>query len=299
MSFWSKGPLVPSRDNAYRPHLLRRGPLLCLLGLALLTEALLVGNLLLRPGHDFLAAVVQSEILTLTNTERVDNHVGMLTESELLDKSAQAKADDMAAKGYFAHVSPDGKQPWDFITNAGYDYHYAGENLAVRFVDSKDVVDAWMASPSHKANIVKGAYREIGVGVAQGTYKGEPATFVVEHFASPSGVVLGAQVAQLNNSIVRQVGRLFAEPRTTTAWVLGGIAVLLLVALAFAFFHHIQIQAYDLLVPGGVVAAVVLVLLVLNANALSAPATQTASVAGSVDTSAAVVINAAAASTLR
>ncbi len=137
-------------------------------------------------GPEFSAAVIQSEVISLTNTERVQNDVGVVTENALLDKAAAAKAADMAAKGYFAHVSPDGTVPWHWIVAAGYNYKYAGENLAVRFNESADVVNAWMASPTHRANIVKGQYTETGVAVADGVYQGQPATFVVQYFASPA-----------------------------------------------------------------------------------------------------------------
>jgi len=275
--FWQrvKNHFVPSHHNAYRPHLLRRRSLMFLLALALLAEGALVANLMARQsGHDFLAAVIQSEIISLTNAERTQNSVGELSENSKLDNAAQQKASDMAQFGYFAHEGPDGKQPWAWIDDAGYDYQYAGENLAVRFVDSKDVVAGWMASPTHRANIVKPAYADVGVGIAQGMYKGEPATFVVQYFGKSAGQVLGAETivtppASLNDSLARGLGRLASEPRETTAWILGGIMALLILALALAFFHHIQIQAHDLLLPGTVVAVTVLALLVINSNALS------------------------------
>jgi len=182
--------LVPHQGNAYRPHLLRQNSLMFLLGLALAAEALLMANLFARQsGSEFLAAVIQSEILALTNVERAQHNVEVLIQNEILNRSAQAKADDMAAKGYFSHNSPDGTQPWVWIEEAGYEYQYAGENLAVRFVDSKDVVVAWMASPTHRANIVKPVYTQLGIGIAQGMYKGQPATFVVQHFAKPAASV--------------------------------------------------------------------------------------------------------------
>ncbi len=131
-------------------------------------------------------------MIALTNDERSQNSIGGLTENSLLDAAAQAKAADMAAKGYFAHVGPDGKEPWAWITGAGYDYQYAGENLAVRFTDSSDVVNAWMASPTHRANIVKPQYTEIGVGVAQGTFQGQPATYVVQYFGAPRASAVAA-----------------------------------------------------------------------------------------------------------
>src|SRR3989344_3261232 len=156
---WVKDIFVPSKDNTYRPHVLRRGMLIFFLGLALAAEGFLVANLVTRQsGASFLAAVVQSEIIALTNTARAEGGVGALTEQTQLDAAAQAKAQDMAAKGYFAHVGPDGREPWAWITDAGYNYQYAGENLAVRFVDSKDVVSGWMASPTHRANIIKPVY---------------------------------------------------------------------------------------------------------------------------------------------
>jgi len=137
-------------------------------------------------GPTFTAAVLHSDIVAFTNIERAYNELNSLTENSVLNAAAQAKANDMAAKGYFSHTGPDGQLPWHWFVEAGYDYRYAGENLAVRFSDSREVVNAWMASPTHKANIVKPQYQEIGIGVAEGVYQGVPATFVVQFFASPS-----------------------------------------------------------------------------------------------------------------
>ncbi len=246
-----------------------------MLALALLAEGTLVANLLARQaGHDFLAAIIQSEIILLTNAERAQNNVLAVKENLLLDQSAQAKAKDMARLSYFAHNGPDGKQPWAWITEAGYDYQYAGENLAVRFVDSKDVLAGWMASPTHRANIIKPVYTETGVGIAQGIYKGEPATFVVQYFGKPAVQVLGVETAAplspppFVDSLARQIGRLFSEPRATANRILGGIALLSTLALAFAFFRHLQIQAHDLLLSGAAVAVIALTLLFINGVAL-------------------------------
>ena len=294
---------VPSGRNAYRPHILRRRSLLFLLALALVAEGVLVANLIARQsGYDFLAAVIQSEIISLTNSERAQNNVKTLSENKKLNAAAQAKANDMVMRGYFAHQGPDGKEPWTWIQAAGYDYRYAGENLAVRFVDSKDVVSGWMASPTHRANMVKPVYTDIGVGIAQGMYKGQPATFVVQYFAKPAVVaavvppapaavvparpavaaspqpveVLGAEAvtpapppASFSDSLARSLGKLASEPRATTAWILGGIIALLALALALSFFLHMQIQAHDLLVPGTVVAVVAAALLIINSNLLT------------------------------
>lgn len=136
----------------------------------------------LTSGH--MAAVISAVMVDLTNDERDD--LGRLTVNEKLVAAAQAKADDMAEKGYFAHDSPDGKTSWHWFREAGYSFAYAGENLAVDFSDSEDVVDAWMDSPTHRANIRDGRFTEIGIATAVGTYEGRKAIYVVQMFGTPA-----------------------------------------------------------------------------------------------------------------
>jgi hypothetical protein len=100
--------------------------------------------------------------------------------------AAQAKANDMAAKGYFAHVSPDGRTSWSWFKDAGYAFSYAGENLAVDFTDSGNVNQAWLNSPTHRANIMNGHFTEIGIATAVGEYEGHTTTFVVQMFGTPA-----------------------------------------------------------------------------------------------------------------
>lgn len=128
----------------------------------------------------------QETLVALTNHDRLAQGDPQLTENSLLSAAAQAKADDMAAKGYFAHYSPLGVSPWYWFTSAGYFYTHAAENLAMDFNDPAGVESAWMASPAHRANILRGLYTQMGIGVAHGTYQGKPATFIVELFATPA-----------------------------------------------------------------------------------------------------------------
>jgi hypothetical protein len=121
-----------------------------------------------------------------TNEERDGANLNILKRNATLDKAAQLKAEDMAARGYFSHNTPDGKTPWYWFDQASYKYVHAGENLAVHFTDSSDVVDAWMKSPSHRANILNGNYREIGIGTAKGKYEGFDTVFVVQLFGTPA-----------------------------------------------------------------------------------------------------------------
>lgn len=131
------------------------------------------------------AAVITSVLTDLANSDRELNHVPDLKLDPTLTAIAQMKANDMAAKSYFAHTSPEGKDPWYWFKLGGYSFTYAGENLAVDFSDTADVERAWMNSPTHRANILNGRYTEIGIATAVGTYQGHRTIFVVQEFGTP------------------------------------------------------------------------------------------------------------------
>ncbi len=131
------------------------------------------------------AAVISAILVDLANADRVSNGLGTLTLNPTLVEVAQAKANDMAAKGYFAHTSPEGLDPWHWFQTVGYEYSLAGENLAVDFSDSGDVERAWMNSPTHRDNILNTKFSEIGIATAQGIYQGRSTTFVVQVFGVP------------------------------------------------------------------------------------------------------------------
>lgn len=147
-----------------------------------------------------IATVFVGMLDELTNNERVINNLPELKVSPILNQSAQLKAEDMASKGYFAHTSPEGLTPWYWLDLVGYKYNYAGENLAVNFSNTEDVTAAWMNSPTHRANIVKFAYTEVGSGVATGTYKGKEAVFVVQEYANPKPVKIESIEATTSSS---------------------------------------------------------------------------------------------------
>ena len=105
----------------------------------------------------------QQGIIKLTNAERVKNHMPVLKENKELNKAAMLKAKDMIKNNYWSHTSPKGVTPWYWFDKAGYDYKYAGENLAKNFSCDKDVIKAWMKSRGHKSNILDKDFKEIGV----------------------------------------------------------------------------------------------------------------------------------------
>ncbi len=131
------------------------------------------------------ATVISSSLVMGTNDFRAVNNESALKESSLLNLAAQMKAEDMAKKEYFSHVAPNGDLPWVWFSKVGYDYSYAGENLAIDFTESSDVTDAWINSAKHKANLLNTNFTEIGIGIATGTYEGHSTTFVVQFFGKP------------------------------------------------------------------------------------------------------------------
>ena len=182
-----KDHFIPHEGNDYQPHFLRLKVVTGILALIFVVEGLyLVQTLVIIPKSDYLAAIFAVVLVEQTNEARAAEALATLTQSPILEAVAKMKAEDMAAKGYFAHNSPEGKTPWYWFKQAGYAYLAAGENLAVNFTDSKDVTDAWMSSPSHRANILHGNYTEIGIATAQGVYKDRDAIFVVEVFGLPA-----------------------------------------------------------------------------------------------------------------
>ncbi len=131
------------------------------------------------------------ELLNLTNKKRIESGLGVLTLNSALSEAASGKAKHMFTNDYWAHVSPDGTTPWDFILAEKYDYIYAGENLAKNFNTSKQVVEAWYDSPSHKENLLNKNYTEVGFAVVNGELDGYETTLVVQMFGkarNPSAV---------------------------------------------------------------------------------------------------------------
>jgi hypothetical protein len=199
-----KNFVVPHEGNDYRPHLLRHESIMAVFMTIIVLElAFLAQVFIVFDKTKFLANVLPAVLTNLTNEERKDNEVPTLKENSLLVKAAQAKAEDMAKNGYFAHTSPEGKTPWYWLKEVGYSYKSAGENLAVNFFDSEDVSRAWMNSPTHRANIVKKEYTEIGIGIANGKYQGRNTVFVAQFFGTPLAVASITPVVQTPKPVTK------------------------------------------------------------------------------------------------
>jgi len=132
--------------------------------------------------------IAVDDLYKMVNQERAKQNLPALKRNTKLEKAALLKAKDMFAKDYWAHYAPDGSTtPWQLMLKAGYVYKYAGENLAKDFNTSESVMVAWMASPSHRANIVNSNYKDIGMVAVDGNLLGEETTLIVQMFGSQSG----------------------------------------------------------------------------------------------------------------
>ena len=130
--------------------------------------------------------LTQDGTIKWTNINRQNNNLPALREEEKLDKAALKKARDIFEKQYFDHVSPSGKGPQDLAEEVGYHFVAIGENLAMgNFANDKELLEAWMASPGHRENILSKKFAEIGVAVLQGEYQGKRVWVAVQEFGTP------------------------------------------------------------------------------------------------------------------
>jgi uncharacterized protein YkwD len=124
----------------------------------------------------------EATVLSLVNTERAKAGCPAVTADSRLAAAARAHSADMAARGYFDHTTPEGVEFATRITNAGFEWRSAGENIASGQKDPAAVMTAWMNSPGHKANILNCGFRNLGVGLA---YNSRNTPYWTQDFATP------------------------------------------------------------------------------------------------------------------
>ena len=175
--------VLPSEDNNYKSKFLQSNILLYCIVLILVFKIVATLISLNLPQNIFFADITKSSLENFVNQTRQSGGLKPLAESTKLDQAAQLKAQNMVQNNYFAHNSPNGVTPWFWFIKVGYNYKYAGENLAIGFFDSKEVYQAWLNSPEHKANIVNPNYTEVGTAVLSG-FGGKNTIVVVQEFGS-------------------------------------------------------------------------------------------------------------------
>ncbi|MDO8573401.1 MAG: CAP domain-containing protein [Candidatus Daviesbacteria bacterium] len=180
---------LPHKDTHKKAHLLSwEGLIVYILFFILLQVGFSVISYT-KPGILGISGNIDQKILIeLTNKERQKMGLSAVSENAALDKAASLKAQNMFAENYWAHFAPSGKTPWDFILGSGYKFTFAGENLAKNFTNSDDIVKAWMASPTHRDNLLNPKYQDIGIAVEEGVLNGQKTILIVQEFGSTSGL---------------------------------------------------------------------------------------------------------------
>ncbi len=195
---------VPHHSNNQKAKVLHADSLIVLTVLVVSFQLILNFTGKSLPGVlGYAANISPSEVIRLTNEKRAQSGLNPLSENSTLSAAAVAKGNDMLAKGYWAHFAPDGTSPWSFFNKFGYRYRYAGENLARDFSSAPSAVDAWMNSPTHKENIMNLNYKEIGIGVVEGSLAGVDTTIVVQFFGTPTNSVATIPVAKAGETTTK------------------------------------------------------------------------------------------------
>ena len=185
----AKKVLVPHKENQFRPHLIRAQGIIAVLIIALAAQ---VSYSFFSTGRVSVLGQVSNihttELLADTNDKRSEQGLSFLQMNDKLSQAAFLKAQNMFEEQYWAHVSPSGIQPWKWLGDVGYNYSFAGENLAKNYPNADATVEAWMNSPGHRKNILSQEYTDVGFAVVDGTINGENTTLVVALYAAPATV---------------------------------------------------------------------------------------------------------------
>ena len=185
-----KDLFIAYSGNGYQPGFLQPKRLVWYGAVALLIKAVAIISIAVLPISAWVTPDVATKqarnIINLTNQIRNNLDLPPLTENKLLSEAAMAKAQDMLSQQYFSHLGPDKNGLKDWLKKSGYQYLTAGENLAMGFADAAEVVNAWTQSKTHYANMIDPNFKEIGVGIVSGAYRGYDTTLVAQFFGLSS-----------------------------------------------------------------------------------------------------------------
>lgn len=193
-----KHTFISHPGNDHKPHILREVTLISVVILSIFFLGVSFGRYYFLHKTVLGQNVVSSVLIDLTNETRQSYGESTLIRNDKLEKASLLKAEDMATNQYFSHNSPSGVTPWHWFKKVDYNFLYAGENLAIDFTESGDVEDAWMKSPTHKANILNGKFTEIGISTKEGVIDGHNTVYVVQMFGTPKS-------SNITNSNIKEV----------------------------------------------------------------------------------------------
>lgn len=192
------------------------------------------------------------QLLASSNRYRLENKLPALKLNGQLTTAAQAKAQDMVNRDYWSHATPDGKQPWVFISAAGYKYRLAAENLAYGFDSSNDTILGWMNSQEHRTNMLNENYTDVGFAFINAqNYVGKGhVTLVVAEYGQPleSVVTASAPVNSANQTTAKSnigiepetqpINRLSAITGLNLQWLSTLAATTIIVGILLLIIRH-------------------------------------------------------------
>lgn len=203
---------LPRHTNNHRPKILHHQSLILVITFLFVSQFIFFG-VKQQHGHvlGITTDITTQRLLSYTNEIRTQKGLQPLTINNALSLAAREKSSYMFEKNFWSHDGPDGTTPWYFIKQANYNYTYAGENLARGFATSEEVVDAWMASQTHRENMLSPQYNDIGFAVSHGTLLGEDTTLVVELFGSTNAVDVAKPLPKTIEPVVNKADGLTKE----------------------------------------------------------------------------------------
>lgn len=246
-----KHALIPHKGNHFRPHLVRLHGITAVLvfavALQLVYGAITEGRMAVL-GR--VSTIDTTQLLTSTNVERESEGLEPLSENASLSQAAGLKANDMITNNYWAHISPTGVEPWKWLSDVGYSYSVAGENLAKNYPNAQATVSAWMDSESHRKNILDERYTEVGFAVVDGVLEGRETTLVVALYGAPLTAVASIDNDRQPLIFVAPVGENPVNPlvyfgsalQSISPATLGALAMLTLVSAVAVAAHHYRKQ---------------------------------------------------------
>ncbi len=242
-----KMAIVPHDKNDYRPRLIRRYGLTLIactvIGVQMGYNSALTGRVL-----GIKCEITINELLKQTNETRVSYELGALKLNDKLNQAAYLKAQDMFADQYWAHVAPDGTQPWKWFSDVGYNYSEAGENLAKNFSTTSATMTAWMNSPGHKANVLNANYTEVGFAVVEGKLDGKDTSLVVALYGTPANSTVASANSSFSQPDITESSNIFTKLAIATKSVTS-VTIICLIIVIFATFVAGIAHAYRKRLP--------------------------------------------------
>ncbi len=267
-----KHTFIPHHENDYKPHFFREHVILSfLIGSIFLLLLSFTSYIIIRT-TTYGSSVVSSVLIDLTNQTRKEHGLLPLLYNKELTTAATLKGNDMVTRQYFAHFAPDGTSPWHWFEQVGYNYNFAGENLAINFRSSREVEKAWLASPKHRDNILDKRYEDIGIATVPGVADNKLVLFVVQLFGKQKVGIGQLELKETPTSLTAgstsQAERYYKRILFDASYYINNMyttfIVILIIALFLMIFIEIRKQHVFHILYGILLFIVVIICIAIN-----------------------------------